>query len=93
MFHSYVFIHLKILTCKKTYVKRRSLLKHMRTHITGRKHFCNICGLSCFFFTIFIQIFIHLKILLKIRPDLTKSLWKAREFFKRENGRNIRMDC
>ena len=34
--------------CKKTYVKRKSLLKHMRTHITGRKYLCNICGLSFF---------------------------------------------
>ncbi|XP_065556494.1 zinc finger protein 791-like isoform X2 [Artemia franciscana] len=34
--------------CKKTYVNRRSLLRHLGRHVKGRKYICNICDLSFF---------------------------------------------
>ncbi|XP_065556496.1 zinc finger protein Xfin-like isoform X2 [Artemia franciscana] len=34
--------------CKKTFVKRRSFLGHLRKHATGRKYLCYICGLGFF---------------------------------------------
>ncbi|KAK2712833.1 hypothetical protein QYM36_011508 [Artemia franciscana] len=34
--------------CKKTYVNRRSLLRHLGRHVKGRTYLCNICGLSFF---------------------------------------------
>ncbi|KAK2708331.1 zinc finger protein 845-like [Artemia franciscana] len=34
--------------CKKTYVNRRSLLRHLRRHVEGRKYLCYICGLGFF---------------------------------------------
>ncbi|KAK2712466.1 hypothetical protein QYM36_011228 [Artemia franciscana] len=34
--------------CKKTFVKRRSLLHHLRRHRESRKYLCHMCGLGFF---------------------------------------------